>query len=403
MASRPALPTRPPQDAPAPAPAPGGSQEQRPTVFVPTSGMTAMPMARMPMSGMAMSGMPMSVVPVTGMRTTGMPVAGMPMAGMPMAGMPMAGMPMAGMPMAGMPMAGMPMAGMPMAGMPMAGMPVTGMPMTGMPMTGMPMTGMPVAGGPINAQRGPYVQMPTPGLAPSALPAVQGCPAGLEYLAQIDQLLIHQAVQILEIFVPFELQNKYVVKNSMGQFVFTALEQSDLFSRCFCGSRRPFEMSLLDYRNVEVLRLFRPLRCDCGLCFCCLQEMDVRDASGASIGSIRMEFSIIHPTFSVLDSQGNVVLVVKGPFCTTSICCQDVVFDIFARDAVSKLGAITKTWTGVLREAFTDADNFTVTFPIDLDVKIKAVLLGAVFVIDFVFFEQSAGGNNMDCPGNLIN
>ncbi|XP_075528154.1 phospholipid scramblase 2-like isoform X2 [Dermacentor variabilis] len=381
MASRPASQPPPPQDVPAPASAPGGSPEQRPTV--PTAGMTGMPMTRMPM--------------------TGMPMAGMPMAGMPMTGMPMAGMPMAGMPMAGMPMAGVPMAGMPVTGMPVTGMPMAGMPVTGMPMAGMPMAGMPVAGGPINAQRGPYVQMPTPGLAPSALPAIQGCPAGLEYLAKIDQLLIHQAIEILEMLVPFEQQNKYVVKNSMGQFVFMALEQSDLLSRCFCGSIRPFQMSLIDYRNVEVLRLFRPLRCDCGLCWCCLQEMDVHDASGASMGSIRMEFAIIHPTFSVRDSQGNVVLLVKGPFCTTSICCQDVVFDILATDGVTKLGAITKTWTGALREAFTDADNFAVTFPMDLDVKIKAVLLGAVFVIDFVFFENSAGGNNTDCPGNLIN
>ncbi|XP_050041648.1 phospholipid scramblase 2-like [Dermacentor andersoni] len=378
MASRPASQPPPPQDVPAPASAPGGSQARPPTAFVPTTGMTGMPM-------------------------TGMPMTGMPMTGMPMAGMPMTGMPMTGMPMTGMPMTGMPMTGMPMTGMPMTGMPMTGMPMAGMPMAGMPMAGMPMAGGPINARRGPYVQMPTLGLAPSALPAIQGCPAGLEYLAQIDQLLVHQAIQILEMLIPFEQQNKYVVKNSMGQFVFMALEQSDLLSRCFCGTIRPFQLSLLDYRNVEVLRLFRPLRCNCSLCWCCLQEMDVRDASGASMGSIRMECTIIYPNFSILDSQGNVVLLVKGPFCTTSICCQDVVFDILATDGVNKLGAITKTWTGAFREAFTDADNFTVTFPMDLDVKIKAVLLGAVFIIDFVFFESSAGRNNMDCPGNLIN
>ena len=36
---------------------------------------------------------------------------------------------------------------------------------------------------------------------------------------------------------------------------------------------------------------------------------------------------------------------------------------------------------------FTDADNFGVTFPIDLDVKMKATLLGATILIDYVYFE----------------
>ncbi|XP_049515171.1 phospholipid scramblase 2-like isoform X1 [Dermacentor silvarum] len=348
--------------------APGGSQTRQPMVFVPTAGM-----------------------------------AGQPMAGMPMGGMPMGGMPMGGMPMGGMPMGGMPMGGMPMGGMPMAGMPMAGMPMAGMPMAGMPMAGMPMAGGPLNAQRGPYVQMPTPGLTPSAVPRIPGCPAGLEYLAQVDHLLVHQRLELMEMLVPFETKNKYVVKNTMGQFVFMAIEDSDLLSRCFCGSIRPFQMSLLDYRSVEVLRLFRPLRCDCCLCFCCLQEMDVQDASGATMGSLRMECTMIYAKFSVLDSEKNVVLLIKGPLCTSSICCNDVVFDILATDGVTKLGAITKVWTGMLRETFSDADNFAVTFPLDLDVKIKAVLIGAVFLIDFMFFESGAGGNNLDCPGNLLN
>lgn len=33
------------------------------------------------------------------------------------------------------------------------------------------------------------------------------------------------------------------------------------------------------------------------------------------------------------------------------------------------------------KEVFTDADNFGVVFPVDLDVKAKATALGAVFLI----------------------
>lgn len=50
-------------------------------------------------------------------------------------------------------------------------------------------------------------------------------------------------------------------------------------------------------------------------------------------------------------------------------------------DEVSKIGKISKQWTGLLREAFTDADNFGIQFPMDLDVKMKAVMIGACFLI----------------------
>ena len=38
-----------------------------------------------------------------------------------------------------------------------------------------------------------------------------------------------------------------------------------------------------------------------------------------------------------------------------------------------EVGKISKQWTGVMKEAFTDADNFGVNFPVDLDVKVKAI------------------------------
>lgn len=45
------------------------------------------------------------------------------------------------------------------------------------------------------------------------------------------------------------------------------------------------------------------------------------------------------------------------------------------------VGKISKQWSGLVKEAFTDADNFGIQFPLDLDVKMKAVMLGACFLI----------------------
>ena len=47
------------------------------------------------------------------------------------------------------------------------------------------------------------------------------CPPGLEYLTTIDQLLVKQKVELLEAFTGFETNNKYTIKNSLGQKVST--------------------------------------------------------------------------------------------------------------------------------------------------------------------------------------
>ncbi|KAH9365731.1 hypothetical protein HPB48_009608 [Haemaphysalis longicornis] len=78
-------------------------------------------------------------------------------------------------------------------------------------------------------------------------------------------------VNLFAVLLPYEQQNKYVIKNTMGQFVFVAVEESNLGQRCCVGTRRAFEMSVRDYRNFEVMRFVRPLKCDCACCFCCLQ------------------------------------------------------------------------------------------------------------------------------------
>ena len=46
-----------------------------------------------------------------------------------------------------------------------------------------------------------------------------------------------------------------------------------------------------------------------------------------------------------------------------------------------------------MNELFTDADNFGISFPLDLDVNAKAILLGATFLIDFMYFEKSASSD----------
>lgn len=103
------------------------------------------------------------------------------------------------------------------------------------------------------------------------------------------------------------------------------------------------------------------------------------------LGSVHQDWSICTPQYSIKNGAGDTVLKIGGPFLAFS-CCGDVVFDVLTRDKTTKVGKITKQWSGLAREMFTDADTFGVTFPIDLDVQVKAVLLATTFLIVSILF-----------------
>lgn len=58
-----------------------------------------------------------------------------------------------------------------------------------------------------------------------------------------------------------------------------------------------------------------------------------------------------------------------------------LVCQVYAPDEETYVGRVTKQWSGLGKELFTDADNFGISFPLDLDVNVKATLLGAVFLL----------------------
>ncbi|OTF79273.1 phospholipid scramblase 2-like protein [Euroglyphus maynei] len=170
------------------------------------------------------------------------------------------------------------------------------------------------------------------------------------------------------------------------KFIFHRSLENDLCTRNCLGESRPFTMRLYDNQRNEILRFDRPWRCNSCLFPCFLQKLDVY--SGANkLGSIRQEWSVCYPVFSILNATGQKVLHIEGPFMTFS-CGGDVDFNVLSNDGETTVGKISKQWSGLAREMFTDADRFGIEFPRDLDVSIKAVLLGATFLIDFMFFEK---------------
>jgi uncharacterized protein YxjI len=206
--------------------------------------------------------------------------------------------------------------------------------------------------------------------------------SGLQNLEQANSLIIRQQKEWGEILTGFETKNRYDVMDHMNNPLIEALEESDsvmaTITRLFLKALRPFTMHLFSPGGTGLYKLTRPFRFY-------FHELDVCQSNGAPLGKIKRRFAMLRRIYTVIDRNGNEIFELFGPLL------HPWTFQI--KKGGQELGKITKKWSGMVKESFTDADNFGITFPSGIDLSQKAVLLGAVFLIDFVHFENSGKRN----------
>lgn len=235
---------------------------------------------------------------------------------------------------------------------------------------------------PVPSQSAPITWMPGPTLMPD-------CPPGLEYLTQLDNIHVLQHFEPLEMITRFETNNKYDIKNNLDQMVYIVTEDTDDFTRNAYRTLRPFVLRVTDFMGREIMTMQRPFRCTC-CCFCChstRQELEVQCPPGITIGFVMDHWNLCRAVYSIQNEKKENVLSIRGP-CSTYGCGSDSVFEVKAIDGVSNIGSIIRKWNGLM-SAMGNADHFDIQFPLDLDVKMKAMIFGACFLIDFMYFERS--------------
>jgi len=193
--------------------------------------------------------------------------------------------------------------------------------------------------------------------------------------AEADSFEIKQIHEWGEIITDLETANRYSIK-AAGTF-FEAHEVSkglgSLLTRSFLSAYRAFEINLWDLQNNHILELKRPFRFY-------FHQLSIADANGNAVGTIVREFSIINKKFSVFDARGKQVMSIHGPLIRP--------WTFFIKKSEREIGKISKKWSGLLKEAYTDSDTFGVKFNKKLDNNSKYIMLGAVFLIDFLYFEK---------------
>lgn len=196
-------------------------------------------------------------------------------------------------------------------------------------------------------------------------------------LAAAEGLSIKQNVEMLEAWTGIETANSYVVKDGLNNVVFHAVEESggmgDLLVRNYLQSARPFTMRVQELHGDTAFVIQRPFRFF-------FSEVEIQDPVGRRMGGVQRQLSVFNSLYTVTGKRPDEKYEIFGPIF------RPWTFKI--RREGQDCGLISKRWAGLRKEVFTDADAFGIQFPPGISPDLKAVFLGAVFLIDFAHFEH---------------
>ena len=197
-----------------------------------------------------------------------------------------------------------------------------------------------------------------------------------------SQLLIQQNYRHwFEVLFDWEQSNEYAVWTLQGGLVGHIIEEGSGFlhamKRQFLGSHRPLQVSVVPAESSEAaISMERSF-------FWFFSDMTVVDPTGSAHGSVQRRFGILNKKYDLVDREGRVFATIRGPLW------RPWTFRIFDTED-RHVATISKKWSGLGIEAFTDADNFLLDFgEQEWTAAQKAVIMAAAITIDFDFFERS--------------
>jgi len=219
-------------------------------------------------------------------------------------------------------------------------------------------------------------------------------PRSLDALSRLSKVELKQKIHMCEVMSGCEIANKFWINTPEGETIYYCRENSSLGDRLCCGNIRPMTITIEDDQGKPIVEIERPLKCMGCCCSCCYptctQEMSVR-VEGQDVGKVEEIPTWWNQVINVYDNSGNKIYKIRGGSCFT-FCCNDIPFQILDLDG-NEVGSITKMWKGFCKEAFTDADTFKLDFGDNMELYHKVLILGATFLLDFMFFEKQDNNN----------
>ena len=200
----------------------------------------------------------------------------------------------------------------------------------------------------------------------------------LSIVQRSNELVIVQRRELAELF-GIETRNKYAIEANGAPLGFAAEQGKGglaFLARMFFGHWRTFEIHFFDNARNLALRAVHPFRFF-------FQRLEVFTAHGQELGAIQQRWALFSKRFDLSDATGRTTLTVSSPLWKPWTF-------VFERNG-QEVARVEKKWSGLLREAFTDADRFRVLFSSpQLALDERSLILASALFIDLQYFEKKA-------------
>ncbi|CAH1790510.1 unnamed protein product [Owenia fusiformis] len=223
--------------------------------------------------------------------------------------------------------------------------------------------------------------------------SVPGCPPGLEYLTQLKQIVMKQdMIQDLKMTHNYDVnRSPYHIRNTAGQELYLAKENSCHEVRY---SVTRFDIHITDNMGVDVINVKSSSReCDGSYfyqCCCCPgtpYEITVESPPEQLIGSIVQHKCWNNYMFSIKYNNHQIIFDINGPPKCMSACpVWNYETKITTPNGLHQIGAIFREIWETPKEYIMGVNTFRVSFPVDLVVKMKAIMISFVFLLQFIDF-----------------
>lgn len=217
-------------------------------------------------------------------------------------------------------------------------------------------------------------------------------PPGLKDLQDIAVLKVHQHLDSAELFCCWQRPARYSIYDGSKneEQLLYAQEVSECYVRQCLGANRGFVMKISNSDQQEILRLQRPLRCPCGICWwwcCCIQELNIESPPGTHIATISEDRSFCCcPGYYVTNDDDSRIIFRLNFSCCLCKFCSDVCIKVTQRGET--VAEISKFSSGNCKDVCGTENEFTIKFVKDLHIQDKVIILGSSFLIDYNFFER---------------
>ncbi len=206
--------------------------------------------------------------------------------------------------------------------------------------------------------------------------ALEASSAVSSTLAGEGTVIVKQAKSWTEVFTDLETVSRFSVSTPDGRELWAAAEISQGFlgviARWFLKSARPFTMELRARDGSVAMRIQRPWRFF-------FSHVDVFTGDGAPLGEVQERWGWFTRLYELKDPSGNVLASLVGPLFRP--------WTFLVKIDGKEVAQISKKWSGLGREMFTDADTYGLTFQ-GTTPGVRALMLAATFLIDFRHFEH---------------